>query len=237
MKRQPPMIVPALVDDLGLSAAAFRIYAHLCRRANGNGECWPAAPSIAETCRLHRDTVWRALAELEAAGLVIRTKGVRNSNRYAIVPLASVGGKGGLTDANQSAENEGRLSPGSEGRHPAEKEGHQSAEKEGRKGYPSKEVQRRESTGGSGGTLSSLPESLSETETVSASQVLRLRADEVPALYREFRTHKNAFPKDWQHLHRQELCGNFTTWLTTSRPGKELLKRAQPQPARNYSVI
>jgi len=76
-----------LLDDLGLDSQAFRVFAHLSRRA-GRGLAWPSIESITKTCQLSRNTVAAAILELEERGLiqVERRRGV--SNRYRIAPIS-----------------------------------------------------------------------------------------------------------------------------------------------------
>jgi DNA-binding MarR family transcriptional regulator len=132
--------IPASLDDFGLTPPQFRVLCHLHRRAGSNGDCYPAAHSIAKTCKIHRDTVWKCIKELESAKLIKRSKGRRNSNRYHILASIPVGGKQGPTQANELAE--------SEGQELAESKGRELAESKGRKGYPHKGNQRRVSIPG-----------------------------------------------------------------------------------------
>jgi hypothetical protein len=100
-----------------------------------------------------------------------------------------------------------------------------------------KGVHRRESSEGRQHTLTQLPEALSELETASAAEALKLKLEDIAALYAEFRAYKNAYPRDWQHLARSELNGIFVTWIATSRQGKDLLRKARPAAMRDYSKI
>jgi hypothetical protein len=76
------LFVHSDIDDFGLSPAEFRVYAHIARRA-GQSSCWPGIDSIATTCRLHTETVVKAIKALEVNGLleVIRKTGVSNVYR------------------------------------------------------------------------------------------------------------------------------------------------------------
>ena len=63
--------------------------AYLSDRANKNGECWPAIPTIAAELKLSQSTVRRALRDLRKAGLLeteqrYRTKGGKSSLLYKI---------------------------------------------------------------------------------------------------------------------------------------------------------
>jgi hypothetical protein len=52
------------LDEYGLSAPQFRVYAHMARRSNLHGSAWPAIESMARICRLHPRTVRSAIREL-----------------------------------------------------------------------------------------------------------------------------------------------------------------------------
>lgn len=49
---------------------AVTVYIYLFDRANKDGECWPAIPTIASELKLSQSTVRRALNDLRKAGLV-----------------------------------------------------------------------------------------------------------------------------------------------------------------------
>ena len=49
---------------------AVSVYIYLADRANKNGECWPAIPTIAKELKLSQTTVRRALDDLRKEGLV-----------------------------------------------------------------------------------------------------------------------------------------------------------------------
>ena len=68
---------------------AVAVYIYLADRANKDGECWPAIPTIAREIKLSPSTVRRALHDLRKAGLVAteqryRTKGGKSSLLYKI---------------------------------------------------------------------------------------------------------------------------------------------------------
>lgn len=67
---KPRIEVPVLIDDAGLSPYAFRLYAHIKRKAGDDGSCYEGTRSIAEVCRMSVGQVSKAKAELRAAGLV-----------------------------------------------------------------------------------------------------------------------------------------------------------------------
>lgn len=63
------LFVHSKLDDLGLTAAEFRVYAHISRRAN-NGVAWPGIASISSVCRLHPTTVRRCLKSLQRRQMI-----------------------------------------------------------------------------------------------------------------------------------------------------------------------
>lgn len=91
------------LDDAPLSVWAFRVYAHLVRRAGKNGEIFPSYQSIGEACfratygpdanpKSLRNKAMLAMKELTQAGLVLKRersrKGTRESdtNVYKLTP-------------------------------------------------------------------------------------------------------------------------------------------------------
>lgn len=63
---------------------AVAVYIYLADRANKDGECWPAVPTIAAELKLSESTVRRAIRDLRKEGLLIteqryRTKGGNSS--------------------------------------------------------------------------------------------------------------------------------------------------------------
>ncbi len=53
-----------------LSHRAVSVYSYLSDRANKDGECWPAIPTIARELKLSQSTVRRALQDLRKAGFL-----------------------------------------------------------------------------------------------------------------------------------------------------------------------
>lgn len=49
---------------------AISVYIYLKDRANTDGECWPAIPTIARELKLSESTVRRALQDLRKAGFL-----------------------------------------------------------------------------------------------------------------------------------------------------------------------
>lgn len=72
-----------------LSHRAVAVYLYLSDRANPEGECWPAIPTIAEELKFSESTVRRALRELRKSGFVVteqryRANGGKSSLCYKL---------------------------------------------------------------------------------------------------------------------------------------------------------
>ena len=68
---------------------AVSVYTYLSDRANKDGECWPAIPTIARELKLSQSTVRRALQDLRKAGLLtteqrLRDNGGKSSLLYTL---------------------------------------------------------------------------------------------------------------------------------------------------------
>ena len=56
--------------SMDLPSRAILVYIYLADRANTDGECWPAIPTIAADLKLSKSTVRRAIHDLRKEGLV-----------------------------------------------------------------------------------------------------------------------------------------------------------------------
>jgi DNA-binding MarR family transcriptional regulator len=109
MSDNPKPFIPSWLDGAGLSQPEFRIYCHLCRRAdNKSGIAWPAIEGkngIIATCGMARRTVQKTLNQLEKMGLIQRIgKPFGGSNRYKI--LTPIGANEALIDDTPIGANE-----------------------------------------------------------------------------------------------------------------------------------
>jgi hypothetical protein len=69
-KRSAFTIIPNIVDDMDLSAIAFRLYVHFKRVAGDNGDCFQSSETLANLCHMSMGAVSKAKRELERAGLI-----------------------------------------------------------------------------------------------------------------------------------------------------------------------
>ena len=77
------IFVHSELDDRGLSAAEFRVYCHLARRA-GKGTAFPGIRSIAEKCALAGGTVMSAIKSLESSGMITASRTTGQTTRYVL---------------------------------------------------------------------------------------------------------------------------------------------------------
>lgn len=78
------------IYHLDLPHRAVAVYCYLYERANKEGECWPAVPTIASEIKLSEATVRRAIRDLKKAELLdteqrYRTKGGKSSLLFKIL--------------------------------------------------------------------------------------------------------------------------------------------------------
>lgn len=78
------------IYQLELPHRAIAVYCYLYDRANKEGECWPAIPTIAREIKLSDATVRRAIKDLKRAGVIeaeqrYRTKGGKSSLLFRIL--------------------------------------------------------------------------------------------------------------------------------------------------------
>ena len=78
------------IYQMELPHRAVAVYCYLHDRANKEGECWPAVPTIAREIKLSEATVRRAIRDLRKAGLIhveqrYRTKGGKSSLQFTLL--------------------------------------------------------------------------------------------------------------------------------------------------------
>ncbi len=61
------------IYNTDLPHRAVSVYVYLCGRADKNGECFPSVRRIAGDLHLCKRTVFRALHDLEEAGMITRS--------------------------------------------------------------------------------------------------------------------------------------------------------------------
>jgi|GEM_PF-5974708 len=84
------LFVHSEVDENDLDVYEFRVYAHLCRRANDELRVWAGQQKIADVCRISRKKVNEALRALEEKGWIrqehqFREDGSQTTNNIVIL--------------------------------------------------------------------------------------------------------------------------------------------------------
>jgi hypothetical protein len=85
----PVAFIHSRLDDYGLTAAQFRIYCHVARRAGSGGSAFGCVKSMASICRLHPKTVTRALAVLTHRQLLEAKRRPGRTTVYRLRPAAT----------------------------------------------------------------------------------------------------------------------------------------------------
>ena len=73
------MVDMRFLYELELPHRAVAVYQYLFFRADREGQCWPAVPTIANALRISEKTVRRAIKDLEAKGLLTTEQRYRRS--------------------------------------------------------------------------------------------------------------------------------------------------------------
>lgn len=73
-----------------LPSRAIAVYLYLRGRANKEGICWPAIPTMARELKMSESTIRRALRDLVREGFLIiekrkRESGADSSNKYRLI--------------------------------------------------------------------------------------------------------------------------------------------------------
>lgn len=91
-KPPPPLIIPAWIDDAGLTPIQFRVMAHIARRCGKGGTCYASIDSMRRVCRVKADTLRTALHELLRQGWITRTERAGRAAEYRIANPSRNGG-------------------------------------------------------------------------------------------------------------------------------------------------
>ena len=75
-----------------LPTRAIAVYLYLRGRANKEGVCWPAIPTMARELKMSESTIRRALRDLVREGFLVieerqRESGANSSNLYTLIRL------------------------------------------------------------------------------------------------------------------------------------------------------
>lgn len=78
----PFSMIPHIIDDLGLSVYAYRLYGRILRRAGvlENGICFESTENLAAACKMSTGMVSKAKKELVKEGLITIEKRKQSSD-------------------------------------------------------------------------------------------------------------------------------------------------------------
>ena len=123
------------LDDCGLRPHPFRVLCHVARR----GKCFASVPTIATICRIHADTVRKALKELVQERLLIAQYRQGMTTIYRVNHQRIINGSP-RKEGSTPYEKKGDLPCGNDGAVPPEKKVGDPSEKQGDKVYPIKDI-------------------------------------------------------------------------------------------------
>jgi len=72
-RRDYGTFIPSFLDDFRLDPMAFRLYAHIARRA-GSGICWESIDRMAEVCQMNRKTAYKSFDILKSQNMILVEK-------------------------------------------------------------------------------------------------------------------------------------------------------------------
>ena len=83
---------PNMIDDIGLTLHAFRLYCHLKRVAGDGGLCWQSTETLAKACKMGSGSISRAKQELVDNKLIEitsikRPQGGRHAHNITIIDI------------------------------------------------------------------------------------------------------------------------------------------------------
>jgi len=110
--------IPGEIDDLGLTPQEFRVLGHVARRAGQNSVCYAGVATMAKTCRIHPDTIRKALKFLVGRGLIFARMRQGRTTEYFFHPPEK---KGGVANTPRKPKEENPPKPREN--HPPESKG------------------------------------------------------------------------------------------------------------------
>lgn len=87
------IMIPNLIDDIGLSVYAFRLYAHLKRVAGDNGTCWQSGETLAKSCAMSTGKISECKTELVNFRLIEVENKVGNNGNYTEISICNIWNK------------------------------------------------------------------------------------------------------------------------------------------------
>ena len=220
------LFVHSSLDDAGLTANEFRVYCHLARRAGNTGDAFPAVQTVADVCRMNRDTVWAVLKSLTARGMLQRVPRSGLSTVYVLTtpehwyPAETRGLDPAESEGHPSDSPGGNEGVGGGGNEGVGGGGNEGVLRESTEGNPPKSIPKQRVREASGRMSAHEWTPLQEHRSLAA-----LRRADIDAQLARFRE-RNAGQADTDH----GWSTRFMQWLGTARPESRVSPNAVESP-------
>jgi predicted transcriptional regulator len=87
-------VIPNIVDDMGLSVYALRLYLHIKRVADENGKCAQPTATLADKCNISINTVTKYKQELLERDLIsIEQKNIGRGKPLHVITIVDIWNK------------------------------------------------------------------------------------------------------------------------------------------------
>ena len=220
------LFVHSSLDDAGLTANEFRVYCHLARRAGNTGDAFPSVQTIADVCRMNRDTVWAALKSLTARGMLQRVPRPGLSTVYVLttpehwVPAEKRGWDPAETEGYPSDSPSGKEGVGGGGKEGVGGGGKEGVLRYSTEGNPPKSIPKQRVREASGRMSVDEWTPLQEHRDLAA-----VRNADIDAQLSRFRERNNG-----QTDTDQGWSVRFRQWLGSSKPERSVSREAVASP-------
>ena len=220
------LFVHSSLDDAGLTANEFRVYCHLARRAGSAGDAFPAVQTVADVCRMNRDTVWAVLKSLTARGMLQRVPRSGLSTVYVLTtpehwhPAETEG-----HPSDSPSGNEGVWGSGNEGVGPSGNEG---VLRESTEVAPPKSIQKHPPRPPHADDVPAAPNRMPASDWSPLQEhrdLAAFRNADIDAQLARFRERNNG-----QTDTDQGWSVRFRQWLGSARPERSLPREAVASP-------
>ena len=212
------LFVHSSLDDAGLTANEFRVYCHLARRAGSAGDAFPAVQTVADVCRMNRDTVWAVLKSLTARGMLQRVPRSGLSTVYVLT----------TPEHWHPAETEGHPSDSPSGNEGVGGSGNEGVLRESTEVAPPKSIQKHPPKPPHADDVPAAPNRITASDWTPLQEhrdLAAFRNADVDAQLARFRE-RNSGQTDTD----QGWSVRFRQWLGSARPERSLPREAVASP-------
>ena len=212
------LFVHSSLDDAGLTANEFRVYCHLARRAGSAGDAFPAVQTVADVCRMNRDTVWAVLKSLTARGMLQRVPRSGLSTVYVLT----------TPEHWHPAETEGHPSDSPSGNEGVGGSGNEGVLRESTEVAPPKSIQKHPPKPPHADDVPAAPNRITASDWTPLQEhrdLAAFRNADIDAQLSRFRERNNV-----QTDTDQGWSVRFRQWLGSSKPERAVSREAVASP-------